>query len=105
MATPLTLEQLRDIQSRNLSTKDVMVLLREIRRLRQLIVMANHLFNRWGDIDDDTQGRIEWLQEQLELEPCTAEHEAENLLANRDEISQKRNAAPRINSGTGNLLR
>lgn len=38
MQPPLTLPQLREIQQRNLRNQDVMVLLREIKRLHDLVI-------------------------------------------------------------------
>jgi hypothetical protein len=95
MKPPLTLDNLKVIQERNLRYADAMTLLREIKRLRQLVVQSSRLLPRWGQQDDDTVDAVECLSNQLEVEPCVAEADFERLNSGRDEIAQGRNARPK----------
>ncbi|MGB3290910.1 MAG: hypothetical protein WBA83_16685 [Burkholderiaceae bacterium] len=95
MKPPLTIDQLRVIQERNLKYHDAMTLLREIRRLRELVVLTSRLLPRWGMADIQTADMVEQLSNRLEIEPCVAEDEFERLQAGRDEIARGRNARPR----------
>jgi len=89
---PLTREQLRIIHQRY---ADGMALLREIKRLREIVVEAARLLPRWSDTDPETVEAVERLSNMLDTEPCVAEAEFDRLNGGRDEIAQKRNGRPR----------
>ncbi|MFW7343549.1 hypothetical protein V0R37_18650 [Pollutimonas sp. H1-120] len=95
MKQPLTLDQLRTIEERNLKYHDAMTLLREVKRLRAIVVTAARVMPRWGMADDETVEMVEGLSNILDAEPCVTEAEFDRLQAGRDEISQGRNARPR----------
>ena len=95
MKPPLTLHQLRTIQERNLKYQDAMTLLREIRRLRTIVIQAARVMPRWGMADAETADMVEQLSNSLETEPCVAEADFERLSSGRDEIAQGRNARPK----------
>ncbi|MGB3287968.1 MAG: hypothetical protein WBA83_01705 [Burkholderiaceae bacterium] len=95
MKPPLTRDQLRLIQERNLKHQDAMTLLREIKRLRAIVVQSSSLLLRWGDRDGKIVEAVEQLSGDLEAEPCVIEAEFARLDAGRDEIAQGRNARPK----------
>ncbi len=76
---PLTLPQLREIQQRNLPNKDVMTLLREIKRLHELVIHADFYALEMqarvpGAAEHDATGVI---LRRLANEPCAVEYRLE----------------------------
>jgi len=88
---PLYRPDLREIQNRNLDNPDVLTLLREIKRLRELIVRAAQLLLRWGEMTPATQEGVEYLSHELEVEPCVEEADYEDRKRSQNEIARRRN--------------
>lgn len=74
---------------------DAMILLREIKRLRDIVTETAALVPLWGQNDEETVERVDRLMEAFETEPCVVEEAFYRASKNRDEIDQKRNAQPR----------
>lgn len=92
---PLTRAQLQAIQAKYIDNKEVMTLLREIKRYQQVVLTVRPIFSLWGQTDDGTLDRVEWVQSLVEMEPCVAEHAYDETVATSDGIAKKRNTFPR----------
>lgn len=70
---PLTQETLREIQSRNLESADVLTLLWEIKRLRALALYTDQLQRMMGTLPGQQGDVLEVLRRMLADEPCVKE--------------------------------
>ncbi|MDY0974982.1 hypothetical protein SOM61_08410 [Massilia sp. CFBP9012] len=70
---PLTREELRAIQDRNLYSPDVRALLWEVKRLRALALYVDQLQRIVGTLPGQQGDVLESIREQLRNEPCVTE--------------------------------
>lgn len=70
---PLTREELRAIQDRNLDSPDVRALLWEVKRLRALALYVDQLQRIVGTLPGQQGDVLESIREQLRNEPCVTE--------------------------------
>lgn len=70
---PLTQDILREIQTRNLESADVRMLLWEIKRLRALALYMDQLQRMMGTLPDQQGDVLEVLRRMLAEEPCVKE--------------------------------
>lgn len=70
---PLTKEQLREIQDRNLDSADMRALLWEIARLRALVVRADQLQRSLGNVAGGAGIVLSAFRDEIKDEPCTRE--------------------------------
>lgn len=70
---PLTKDQLREIQDRNLDAPDVRALLWEVARLRSLILRADQLQRSLGSLGGGPAIVLAAFRNELKDEPCIQE--------------------------------
>lgn len=70
---PLTIDQLRGIQSRNPDSADVRALLWEIKRLRGTVLYADQLQRMLSTLPGQQGDVLEALRDKLKDEPCVRE--------------------------------
>lgn len=70
---PLTKDDLRAIQDRNMASTDVRALLWEIARLRSMVLQADQLQRLLGALPGPQGQVLVSLQESLKVEPCVQE--------------------------------
>ncbi|TAM25988.1 MAG: hypothetical protein EPN46_01005 [Candidimonas sp.] len=89
----LTYSDLKAIQEGNKRNADILDLLREIKRLRGLVVDSCVMFGRWRihDPSPEMMTAIIKLNETLRAETCVIEHE--RMVEKQRQIEYVRNAA------------
>jgi len=70
---PLTKDQLREIQDRNVDSPDVRMLLWEVARLRSLILRADQLQRTLGSLGGGPGLVLSAFRNELKDEPCVRE--------------------------------
>lgn len=92
----LTRRQLRIIQDANRQQTEIMMLLREIKRLRSVLTTLHDLVLRAGNAGmDDMLDILDEAEELLNREPCIAERVYDANMRRMDSITVKRNTTPR----------
>ena len=95
MADPLTRRQLKAIQEAHLDERDIMALLREIRRLREVILALRSLHVRMGRSGGaELADLLTDAAELIDQEPCVAELEYDDRVQHASSIDLKRSTMP-----------